>query len=684
MMSVARMRPLPVLAALILMSPVLVASPATAAGSAPPKVSSVSASSGPLVGGERISVHGSGFTHVVKVFLGGAQTHSVRVTSSRVLTVVVPQHKAGRVDLRVVTTSGESTVVKADRFTYVAPPTVTSVKSASGPVAGGARVTIKGKNLLHVKAVLFGKTKGAKLHVTSATSLSVTSPAHVTGQVDVRVTTAYGTSKAGRADRYGYLTPAGPIAPIPPAPTPPAPPAPRNPPVIGAVVLPAAPQGNNYAGVTLTATAGTPPYHWTAKDLPGGLQISTAGALSGTTYAVAGSKRVTVSVTDSKGATATAILPLTVTPYGGVVHAWGYNAFSNVGDGTTTTRTAPVQVNGLNGTIAISGDLGNGFAVKSNGTVFGWGDNSAGFVGDGTTTARATPVQVPGLAGITTVVTGGDTAYALSSVGTVFAWGSGSDGTIGDGRGVSEATPTQVPDLTDAVAIAGGRDSAYALRADGTVVAWGDNAYGQLGDGTTTRRLSPVVVPGLTGIMAIAAGDNDAWALHRDGTVSGWGENDTLAVVGAGATANQATPVTVPGLSDITQLAGRENNGYAVRGDGTIWAWGNNGFGQVGDGSLTTATTPVEVSGVTNAASVSATSKNVFAVLDDGTVDAWGAGDAASSSGTGDGTAIVHLTPVTATWLSSTIGLGDGIYTAYVVERGVAKLPPMTCTGGTC
>ena len=122
--------------------------------------------------------------------------------------------------------------MKADRFTYVAPPTVAKVTPTSG---AGARVTVKGKNFSHVKAVLFGKTKGTKIHVVSTTTLLVTAPAHTPGTVDVHVTTAYGTSKTVKLGHFAYPA----TTPIPPTRTPPTPP---TPPTISAITLPTRPK----------------------------------------------------------------------------------------------------------------------------------------------------------------------------------------------------------------------------------------------------------------------------------------------------------------------------------------------------------------------------------------------------------------------------------------------------------
>ena len=93
----------------------------------------------------------------------------------------------------------------------------------------------------------------------------------------------------------------------------------------------------------------------------------------------------------------------------GTVWAWGYNNEGQLGDGTTTQRTTPVQVSGLSGVIAIAGGGYHTIALKSDGTVYAWGRNSEGQLGDGTTTQRTTPVQVSGLSGVIAIAGGGIT-----------------------------------------------------------------------------------------------------------------------------------------------------------------------------------------------------------------------------------------------------------------------------------
>ncbi len=171
----------------------------------------------------------------------------------------------------------------------------------------------------------------------------------------------------------------------------------------------------------------------------------------------------------------------------GTVWAWGNNGSGRLGDGTTTDRHTPVQVNGLSGVTAIAGGWHYTIAMKSDGTVWAWGYNDYGQLGDGTTTERHTPVQVSGLSGVVAIAGAQLHSLALKSDGTVWAWGENSAGQLGDGTTTSRYTPVQVSGLSGVVAIAGGTSYSLALKSDGTVWAWGYNGNGQLGNGTTRR-----------------------------------------------------------------------------------------------------------------------------------------------------------------------------------------------------
>ncbi len=200
----------------------------------------------------------------------------------------------------------------------------------------------------------------------------------------------------------------------------------------------------------------------------------------------------------------------------GTVWAWGYNGHGQLGDGTTTNRSTPVQV--LTGVTAIAGGDHHSLAVKTDGTVWAWGFNQYGELGDAPVSNRS-PVQVKGLTGVTALAAGDHHSLALKTDGTIWALGRNDNyGQLGDGTKTNNSTPVQVKDLAGVTAIAADDDHSLAVKTDGTAWAWGDNEYGQLGDGTTTNRSVPVQVKSLTGVTAIAAGTNHSLAANNCGT----------------------------------------------------------------------------------------------------------------------------------------------------------------------
>jgi hypothetical protein len=184
------------------------------------------------------------------------------------------------------------------------------------------------------------------------------------------------------------------------------------------------------------------------------------------------------------------------------------------------------------------------------------------------------------------LVAGGAGSYALARDGRVWAWGMPvGDGTPGGG---TSNVPVPVPGIADAIDVAAGWLHVLILRSDGSVWAFGNNARGQLGDGTRTDRASPVPVPGATGVRAVAAGGYTSVALRGDGSLLEWGADMSLTV---GPDPWRLVPTPVAGLSDVQAVALASNflepgHALALRGDGSVWAWGWNGDGQLGDGSV--------------------------------------------------------------------------------------------------
>ncbi len=270
----------------------------------------------------------------------------------------------------------------------------------------------------------------------------------------------------------------------------------------------------------------------------------------------------------------------------------------------------------------VAAGLHHTLAIDTAGQLWAWGDNTYGQCGNSFSVLLGNaPLQVTGLTGSgsltgATAVSAGD-YYSLALMGdtTVCAWGDNSYGQLGNNTHTMTTQPAPVliqasggtTSLSGMVAIAAGSHHALALKNDGTVWAWGDNTYGKLGDGTNTTRALPVQVIGsggtgvLSGVVAIAAGANHSVALKGDGSVWAWG----YSVQGANGNVN-LTPTQVPGvngngsLANIVAIAAGPG-GYhtlALGSSGTVFAWGQNNHGQIGNDTEVSPSYPVQVAGI--------------------------------------------------------------------------------------
>ncbi len=353
------------------------------------------------------------------------------------------------------------------------------------------------------------------------------------------------------------------------------------------------------------------------------------------------------------------------------VAAWGWNAFGQLGDGTTAgpglcraysvtpCSATSVPVAELTRVKALAAGKEHGLALLRDGTVEAWGKNEEGQLGDGTTTNSDVPVTVCARAGglgspdacprrlhgVVAISAGSwysypneianATGYSLALLrdGTVVAWGSNEFGQLADGGTAPSDVPVRVcavgetklpcaKPLRGVIAISAGPTFALALLRNGTVVAWGDNAKGQLGDGITVASSVPVPVSGLTGVRAIAAGGIFGLALRMDGTAMIWGVTSRSRLYEPPPV---LTPVEVEGLQGATAIAAGYDFRLALMPDGTVKSWGNNESGQAGRAGFG-GDQPETIPGLTEVTTIAASDWNGVALLKNGTVMDWGEG----------------------------------------------------------
>jgi alpha-tubulin suppressor-like RCC1 family protein len=172
-------------------------------------------------------------------------------------------------------------------------------------------------------------------------------------------------------------------------------------------------------------------------------------------------------------------------------------------------------------------------------------------IGNGTNSRASTPVDVTGLSGPIMSVEAGDShVCAATGAGVLKCWGSNAFGQIGDGTAAMHLAPVGVMGLSSGmVHIAAGGMHSCAVTDAGGVKCWGNNHYGQLGDGTTVDRMSPVDVFGLySGVATVTVGDFHSCALLTSGALKCWGYN-LSGQLGDGSNTTHWLPVDVEGMS---------------------------------------------------------------------------------------------------------------------------------------
>jgi alpha-tubulin suppressor-like RCC1 family protein len=328
--------------------------------------------------------------------------------------------------------------------------------------------------------------------------------------------------------------------------------------------------------------------------------------------------------------------------YGSLVYAWGANWYGQVGDNTShDNRFPPARVTDpsgsgyLSGVQKIAAGQSHSLALMQDGSMYAWGlndDCQLGYICNCPAgifnhiySKRPIAVDLPAGSQMEAIAAGNLHSLAVRDDGTVWAWGNNDDGQLGIHSEKTQKTPVQVHGpgnagyLYGVSDVAAGRWHSLALTYGGNVYAWGGNSEYQLGvgslgtdsNGTELNSDTPVKVEGpdsvgsLDDVKAIAAGYDWNLALKDDGTVWAWG-NNAYGQLGVNSNNPHGYPVQVHGpgnegyLSGITAIAAGERHALAVKDDGTVYSWGGNNHGQLGVNSDNQHPYPVQVHGLGN------------------------------------------------------------------------------------
>ncbi|MBN1366466.1 MAG: hypothetical protein JW967_00875 [Dehalococcoidales bacterium] len=267
-----------------------------------------------------------------------------------------------------------------------------------------------------------------------------------------------------------------------------------------------------------------------------------------------------------------------------------------------------------------------------------------------------------------------DYGIALKSDGTVYYWVA-----QGGGSQQDNAEASQVSGLKDITAISTGFGNSLALDSNGKVWSWGNNYYGQFGigitgggdhpQGTTTipgttpplTIQQPVQVTNLNNVIAISSGLKHCLELKTDGTVWAWGDNE-WGQLGDGTRTARYFPTQVKNLEGIVAISAGHYHSLALKSDGTVWSWGDNESGELGNGTTSNSYFPIQVKGLTKVTAIAAGEAHSLALRSDGTVWSWGNNENGQA---GNGTHNTKenpavATPVKVSILKNVIAISEG------------------------
>ena len=231
----------------------------------------------------------------------------------------------------------------------------------------------------------------------------------------------------------------------------------------------------------------------------------------------------------------------------GSLWAWGDNSSGQLGNGIATDwdvpNPNPIRI--TEDVVSVSVGRSHSMAIKSDRSLWAWGENGFGEIGDGTVTWRGsdadgnwgtiednnrlypTHIMNDVVEVSASAAHGGNAAFTLAirSDGSLWTWGfqEPSEGSF------NFTHPSPVRIMEDVIAISAGSHHALAVQSDGSLWAWGVNWSGQLGDGTTNNHPSPVFQYApifiMSDVVAVSAGVNHSMAIRSDGSLWAWGEN---------------------------------------------------------------------------------------------------------------------------------------------------------------
>lgn len=267
----------------------------------------------------------------------------------------------------------------------------------------------------------------------------------------------------------------------------------------------------------------------------------------------------------------------------------------------------------------------------------------------------------------TEISTGGIHTIGIRDGGTLWSWGRNNSGQLGTGQNSStiNLTPKQIGTESNWSKISAGNAHNLAVKSDGTLWAWGRNSDGQIGIGSNASSFNtPQQIGTDTDWASISAGDEFSLAIKTNGTLWAWGDN-FFGQLGDTSTDDRNTPVQIGLATNWAIVSAGTQHALGLKTNGELWAWGTNNTARFSSTLPAFSYTPIQMGTDTDWSKVVAARDHGVALKTNGTFWTWGSN---ATGQLGDGTTVDKPSPINIASLNGALKIAKGHQHTLVIK----------------